>query len=150
MLTVNQRKILILSDDASFSTQVCDRWQSERVVPAFIALQGDSARVLAPESLDLSIIDLPRADAHRVARRVCELSGKPVILVCGDAETLQSARRESPRALAMMRSGSWADFVVLLALEGLRRVEAARRADHAERVGALLKCHATLGQYVIE
>ena len=150
MLTVNQRKIVILSDDASFSSQICERWQNERVVPAFIVLQGEGARALAPESMDLAILDLPRADSHSSARRVCELGGKPVLLICGDADTMQSVRRESPRALAVTRSGNWPDFAVVLALEALRRVDAVHRADHAEQVGALLKCHATLGQYVIE
>ena len=150
MLTVNQKKIVILSDDASFSSQVCERWQGERAVPEFTVLKGDSARALAPESLDLAVIDLPRPDAHRAARRVHELSGKPVILVCGDAETLQSVRRESQRFLTVMRSGNWPDFVVVLALEILRRIDAVHRADHAEQASALLQCHATLGQYVID
>ena len=99
MLTVNQRKIVILSDDASFSAQLCDRWQSERVLPAFTVLQGEGTRALAPESMDLAVIDLPRADAHRAARRACELSSKPVLLMCGDANTMQSVRRESPRRI---------------------------------------------------
>jgi len=150
MLTVNPRKICILSDDASFASQICDRWQGERLVPAFNVLKGDNVRSLALEGLDLALIDLPRSDAHRVTRRACELSGRPVILVCGDAETMQSVRQESPRALVVMRSGNWPDFVVVLALEALRRAEAVHRADCAEQMGALLKCHATLGQYVIE
>jgi signal transduction histidine kinase len=40
--------------------------------------------------------------------------------------------------------------LLLLALEVLRRVDAVNRAQRAERVNALLKCHATLGQYIIE
>jgi signal transduction histidine kinase len=32
----------------------------------------------------------------------------------------------------------------------LRRIDAVRRADHAEQASALLQCHATLGQYVID
>ena len=150
MLTVNQRKIAILSDDASFPSQICERWQCERVVPAFTVLRGESARALTPESMDLAVIDLSRADAHRAVRRACELSGKPLLLICGDSETMQSVRREAPRALVLMRNGNWPDFVVVLALEALRRVDAVHRADHAEQVSALLKCHATLGQYVIE
>jgi signal transduction histidine kinase len=150
MLTVNQRKIAILSDDASFPSQICERWQCERVVPAFTVLRGESARALTPESMDLAVIDLSRADAHRAVRRACELSGKPLLLICRDSETMQSVRREAPRALVLMRNGNWPDFVVVLALEALRRVDAVHRADHAEQVSALLKCHATLGQYVIE
>jgi signal transduction histidine kinase len=150
MLTLNQRKIVILSDDASFSSQLCERWQNERQVPAFTILQGEGARALAPETMDLAVIDLPRVDAHRAAHRICDLGGKPVLLVCGDAETMQSVRKEAPRALVVVRSGNWPDFVVVLANEALRRMDAMHRADHAEQVSALLKCHATLGQYVIE
>jgi signal transduction histidine kinase len=150
MLNVNQRKIVILSDDASFSSQLCEHWQNERQVPSFTILQGEGARALSPENMELAVIDVPRVDAHRAARRVCDLSGKPVILVCGDSETMQSVRKEAPRSLVVMRSGNWPDFVVVLAHEALRRVDAMHRADHAEQVSALLKCHATLGQYVIE
>jgi signal transduction histidine kinase len=150
MLNVNQRKIVIFSDDASFSSQLCEHWQNERQVPAFTILQGEGARALSPENMELAVIDVPRVDAHRAARRVCDLSGKPVILVCGDFETMQSVRKEAPRSLVVMRSGNWPDFVVVLAHEALRRVDAMHRADHAEQVSALLKCHATLGQYVIE
>ncbi len=150
MLNVNQRKIVIFSDDASFSSQLCEHWQSERQVPAFTVLQGEGARALSPENMDLAVIDVPRVDAHRAARRDMRTQRQARPSGLRGRGHMQSVRREAPRALVVMRSGNWPDFVVVLALEALRRVDAMHRADHAEKVSALLKCHATLGQYVIE
>lgn len=151
MLIVNQRQILIISEDAGFAPQLSARWQGERVLPAFTILGSERGLALSPDNFDLAILDIPHAaDSFRTARRALELTGKPLILVCGNAEIAQAARRESSRALAVTRIDEWPDLVVLLALEVLRRVEAVQRADRAEQVSALLKCHATLGQYVIE
>jgi signal transduction histidine kinase len=150
MLTVTQRKILVLSEDAGFAPQLSARWQGERVVPAFTIVGAESGLALGPESFDLAVLDVPRAESGRAMRRALELSGKPLLLVCGNSEITQAARRESPRALSITRTDGWPDPVVLLALEVLRRVEAVHRAERAERVSALLKCHATLGQYVID
>jgi signal transduction histidine kinase len=148
MLSVNQKRIGIISDDADFASQVSGRWQSERVVPAFTVLGSMSA--LNPESFDLSVIDMPLPDSHRAQRRALEGRGRPVILVCGTSDIAQTLRRESSRVAAVTRHDGWPEFVVLLAVETLRRVDAVHRADHAEQVNALLKCHATLGQYMIE
>jgi signal transduction histidine kinase len=150
MLTVTQRKILIISEDAGFAPQLSARWQSERVLPAFTILRSEGGCSLSPDSFDLAILDIPHADSCRTARRALELTGKPLILVCGNSEIAQAARRESSRALALTRTDEWPDLAVLLALEVLRRVEAVQRADRAEQVSALLKCHATLGLYVID
>ncbi len=148
MLSVNQKRIGIISDDADFAGQVSGRWQSERVVPAFTALGNKGP--LNPESFDLAVVDVLLPDSHRALRRALEGGGRPVILVCGTSDIAQTLRRESPRAVAVPRHDGWPDFVVLLAVETLRRVDATHRADHAEQVNALLKCHATLGQYMIE
>ena len=149
MLTIAQRKIAIFSSDADFSAQISGRWQSERVVPAFTVMSREDSTA-DPDAFDLAIVDISSADSHRVQRRSLETIGKPVIFACRTADILQSVRRESPRATALARQEGWADFVVLLAVETLRRVDAAHRADRAEHVNALLKCHATLGQYMIE
>jgi len=150
MLTVKQKRIGIISDDADFAGQISGRWQSERVVPAFSVLGSQVAPAINPESFDLAVIDVPVAGVHRAWRRSLEAAGQPVILVCGTSEITLTVRRESPRALVVTRHDGWPDFVVLLAVETLRRVDAVHRADHAEQVSTLLQRHATLGQYMIE
>jgi signal transduction histidine kinase len=148
MLTVSQKKIGIISDDADFASQISGRWQNERVVPAFTVLGTTAA--LNPESFDLAIFNIPLADSHRAWPRAFEVGGRPVVLVCGTSEITQTVRRESPRALVVTRHEGWPDFVVLLAVETLRRVDAMHRANRAEQVSALHQRHATLGQYMIE
>jgi signal transduction histidine kinase len=149
MLTIAQRKIAILSADADFAAHISARWQSERIVPDFTVARFEGTAP-EPDGFDLAILDISEADSHRAPRRAWEAIGKPVIIVCSTADITQSVRRESPRATVVSRQQGWADFVVLLALETLRRAEAAYRADRAEQVNALLKCHATLGQYMID
>lgn len=150
MTTANQRKILIISEDAGFSRDLAQRWRSERVVPAFTVGSDDAAHTLHPDHFDLAVVDVARRDGHRSIRRALEQSGRPGILVCASTEILQAVRCESARASSLVRNEGWSDFVVLLASEMLRRVDAVNRAERAEHVGALLKCNATLGQYVIE
>jgi signal transduction histidine kinase len=72
------------------------------------------------------------------------------MVVADPAETVQMVRQEFPRAVVLQQLEGWADPVVLLAIEIVRRVEAVNRAERAEESTELLKCHATLGQYMIE
>lgn len=150
MLTVNQKKIGIISDDNDFASQICSRWQSERVVPAFTMLGSQVVPAINPESFDLVVFDVPLADSHRALCHSLEAAGRPVILVCGTPEIRLTMRGEFPRAVAVTRHDGWAEFVVLLAAETLRRVDAVHRADRAEQLSALFQRHATLGQYMIE
>ena len=149
MTSLQQRKILILSGDAGFSRDLIQRWRSERVIPAFTDAPAHTHN-LNPEQCHLVVVDVAQPEAHRAARRAFEQSGRPVILVCAGLDILHAARKESSRALAIRRTEDWSDVVVLLASEIFRRVEAVTRAERAEHLGALLKCNATLGQYVIE
>jgi signal transduction histidine kinase len=150
MSIVDQRTILIVSDDAEFPRQVAARWQSERMVPAFTVLGSDFRHGFDSEAFDVAVVGPLRRDAMRPALRALESSGKPVIVVSEESQTAQASRRESARVLAVSRNEGWPDTVVLVAIEILRRVDAVNRAERAEHVSALLKCHATLGQYVIE
>jgi len=147
---VDQRTILVVSDDAEFARQVSARWQAERIVPAFTIRGGDLHPVPAPDAFDLALVGplLPRD--HRAALRTLDLCARPTIVVSDDVQALHGLRREFPRLLAIRRHETWADTVVLLALESLRRADALKRAERAEQISALLKCHATLGQYMIE
>jgi signal transduction histidine kinase len=147
---VEKRTVLIVSEDAEFPRQISARWQSERNVPAFMLLGSGLRHGLDAMTFDLAIIGPGSGDALRPALQALEPGGNPVIVVTDEAQTIQGIRREFPRAVAVHRHGGWTDTVVLLGIEVLRRVEAVNRAERAEQASALMKCHATLGQYVIE
>jgi signal transduction histidine kinase len=150
MSIVDQRTVLILSDDAEFPRQVSGRWQSERMVPTFTVLGSNLQHGFDSDAFDLAVVGPLRRDALRPAVRSLEASGRPVIVVSEASPTAQALGLESSRVLAVRRSEGWPDTVVLVAIEILRRVDAVNRAERAEHVSARLKCHATLGQYVIE
>ena len=147
---MEKRTVLIVSDDAEFPRQISARWQSERNVPAFMLLGSGLGHGLDAMTFDLAIIGPGHGDALRPPLQVLEAGGNPVIVVADEAHLLPAMRREFPRVVAVHRYGGWTDTVVLLAIEVLRRVEAVNRAERAEQVSALMKCHATLGQYMIE
>jgi signal transduction histidine kinase len=150
MSIVDQRTVLILSDDAEFPRQVSGRWQSERMVPTFTVLDSNLQHGFDSDAFDLAVVGPLRRDALRPAVRSLEASGRPVIVVSEASPTAPALGLESSRVLAVRRSEGWPDTVVLVAIEILRRVDAVNRAERAEHVSARLKCHATLGQYVIE
>jgi signal transduction histidine kinase len=146
---VDPHTVLIVSDDAEFSRQVPARWQAERAVPAFTMVGGDSKQGFDYSPFDLVIMGPIRADACAPLLRAIDPSRKAVILV-SDTPRPESLRAQFPRLLVLRRYEGWPDTLLLLALEVLRRVDAVKRAQRAEHLNALLKCHATLGQYIIE
>lgn len=148
--TVDQHTVLIVSDDAEFSRQISGRWQSARAVPAFTLLGSDLSRVCDRDAFDLAVVGSIPPAALSQALRVLDPSRKPVILLSDQSHSAQSLRREFSRLLVLGQHQGWPDTIVLLATEVLGRADAVNRADRAERVNAILKCHATLGQYIIE
>ena len=145
-----QCTVLIVADDPDFPRQISARWQSERNVPAFTLLGNGSGHGLDAMTFDLAIVGPASRDAQRAVLRTLDSDSNPVIAVTDEARTIPALRREFSRAVAVHQHGGWTDTVVLLGIEILRRVEAVNRAERAEQVSTLMKCHATLGQYVIE
>ena len=147
---MDQHTVLIVSDDAEFPRRISSRWQSERRVPAFTVLGPDLRRGWDAGAFDLTIVGPLRREALRPTLLAIEARADAVIVVMEEAQTVPAVRREFPRVLAVTGNEDGPDTVVLLAMEILRRVDAVNRAERAEQVSARLKCHATLGQFVIE
>lgn len=145
---MDARSVLIFSDDAEFPRQISARWQAERLVPNFVVRGSDFAKDLDRNLFDLAIVGPSNSAELKRVLRALDPGRKPVILV--SARNAQKLRADFPRLLCLQEHEGWPDTVVLLASEVLRRVEASERAERAELVNAHLKCHATLGQYVID
>ena len=144
------RSVLIISDDPGFARQLCDRWQAERAVPAITVVGSTLAHSADRDAFEVAIVGGVRPEALPSALRVLDSSGKPVILLCETGSTVAQYRQEFARFLVLRRHEEWTEMLVLLANEILRRSEAVNRAQRAEQINALLRCHATLGQYVID
>jgi signal transduction histidine kinase len=145
---VDPRSILIISDDPSFSRQITDRWSDQRATPRF-AISRNLDKTLDLNTFDLFIVGAGVVSALKRVMRALD-AGMPVIFVATSAEQAESLREEFPRLLVLPTHEGWAETVVLLAGEILRRVDAVARAERTELVNAHLNRNATLGQYVLD
>jgi signal transduction histidine kinase len=147
---VDSRIVLVISDDVEFSRAVSERWQGERVVPTFMVSGSAHAHDVDRDSFQLAIVGRLGSQELSAVLRTLESSGKPVILVCDSAAQAEQYHREFVRLLPLRQDEGWLETLILLANEVLRRTEAVQRAQRAEQINTLLRCHATLGQYVID
>ncbi len=162
MSTMDPLTVLLVSDDEVLVRQLTDRWQEERVVPAFVvAADADALH----SSFDLALVScaLTGATTHPGAAALAGLAGqvsaalsvldkasRPTLVVADCPDSRAAVRRQFPRALVLSQHEGWPDTVVTIATEVLRRVEAVRRAERAEQLNLCLKRNATLGQYVLD
>jgi len=142
-----QRNVLIISDDSEFSRQISERWRATRNAPAFTTAGSSIPEHVNGLSFELAIVGDMRSEATLSILQVLDSLGKPVIFV---RKSTEPRRDEFTRVLFLAHCEGWLDLVILLGSEVLRRVEAVSRAERAEQVNSLLRCHATLGQYVID
>ncbi len=148
MLSAAQPTVLIVSDDPGFSRRISDRWQQERSIPAFTVVGSALVQSVDREAFDLGIVGGVRPEGLPSVLQALESMGKPVILLAEAGQVTEHF--ESPRLLVLHKHEEWSNTLILLASEVLRRTEAVNRAQRAEQINALLRCHATLGQYVID
>jgi signal transduction histidine kinase len=147
---VDQPTVVIISDDAEFSRLISGRWQAERIVPALTVIGVHLRPGFDPDVFDLAIVGPAAADAVRPVLEVLDRTGCPVIFVSDRAATARSIRAELPRILVVRQYEAWADTLVLVATEALRRAEALARARRAEETNGILRRHAVLGQYALD
>ena len=143
---MSQSKVLIVGDDAEFAQTVMARWQAERMVPELATLDSanSDAQVWAYDLIILGAVN----DTEAVLK-ACEAATRPVIAVAGGAN--QAVLREPrPRVLVMREHEGWADTLVLLASEVLRRIDATARMRKTDQALAASEGHATLGRFMVE
>jgi signal transduction histidine kinase len=127
--------VLLVSDDAEFARSVVARWQVERHIPEITLATSDVWFVSQGHSSILTTL--------------CTPPNTPAICVTEDENDIAVLRSEHPRLLVIARHEGWANMLILLASETLRRVEALGRAHRAERMAIESQNHATLGRYVL-
>lgn len=142
--------VLIISDVPDFARTLMGRWQNECRLPTFTLLGGevwDSTRRVPG---DLAVVGpMPRARLEPVLRSL-QHSGTATLCVSGDAATLAWARSIHDRTLAVVQQDGWADVVVVLCGEVLHRIEAERKAQHAEVAITETEQVAALGRYMVD
>jgi signal transduction histidine kinase len=150
MPDLDQPTVLIVSDEAEFSSALTARWQTERNVPAFTLMQGDLCHKLDGESFDAALVGAVRARALPRILKALQPAAKPVLVVCEDAPAARKAREAQPRVQVLRQTEGWLDAAVLVVSEMLRRGEIAGRLERREKENAFLQRQAALGGYILE
>lgn len=154
--------VAIVSDEPEFVRVLMNRWQAERVTPAFTVVAAGSPsnagvafdRVGEPVPTALpecELVVLGGVAGERVPQlqRALYQPARPLICVVAPAD-YRRLRDSLPQALLLPQGDCWAENVVLLAGECLRRAQAVLRAQRAEQLLTAGQRHATLGKYVVE
>jgi signal transduction histidine kinase len=143
--------VLIVSDDPEFARTLAARWQSERHVPEITVATGSIWHPASAASHDAIIIGpLRESDSRAILRAANASSRAAAIYFAGDPTSVERLRSDYPHLLIVPRTDGWANMLVLLATEALRRVEAVRRAQRAEGTALTSQGHATLGRYMLD
>jgi signal transduction histidine kinase len=136
---LTQPALLIVADDAEFARTIVSRWQSEREISDGIRQGG----------FHLAIVG-PTRGSRDALMRALEAAAVPVIYLAADADSARALRSHSPRAIVLRQHDGWADALIALATEVLRRHDLLARLQRAEQNAAASQRHATLGRYMIE
>ncbi len=143
--------VLIVSDDPEFARTLAARWQSERHVPEITVATGSIWHPASALSHDAIIIGpLRESDSGTILGAANSASRAAAIHFAGDAKDIDRLQSEYPHLLIVPRTDGWANTLVLVATEALRRVEAVRRAQRAEATALAAQGHATLGRYMLD
>ncbi len=148
---MSHSSVLIVSDDTEFARTVAARWQAERYVPEVTLVTGDVWRPASAADYDLVIVGPVRSERPRAVLASLEAApGVVAVYLAEDEREISQLRAEHPHLLVIPRQDDWISTLILVSSEALRRVEAVRRAQRAERLALDCQRHATLGHYMLE
>ncbi len=141
---------LILTDDAEFARLLSACWQTERQLPGLSVVTSDLWNHGEPVVRDLIVIG-PLKEQHP-ADLLSSMAPNTAIILCApsDLKELGKLRKRYPRLLYVPVREDWAQVVLLVAGESLRRTEALRLARQAEQRAAQNANDAVLGRYMTD
>lgn len=142
--------LLILTDDAEFARLLSACWQAERQSPRITVLNSDLWAAKGRGAYDLVVVGpLERGKISSVLRSI-EPACAVILCVPADSGELGQLRTRYPRLVHVPFREDWAQTLVLVAGESLRRAEAAKLARQAELRAARSEQYAVLGRYMLE
>lgn len=147
---MSDASVLIISDDVEFAHTIMGRWQVERSVPAFTLMSSDSWCEKHAGDYALGILGRVRGNRTDFMLEMLAASPAPTIYVAADGSRAAALRSSHKHLHIVSGYDGWADFVVQLGGEILRRLDADARAREAEQEAAAAKRNAMLGRYMLE
>jgi signal transduction histidine kinase len=142
--------VAILSDEAEFARLLTACWQAERQAPVITVLNSDLWREQDAPPHDLVVIG-PVGEG-KLTSILRSLDPTTAVILCAQADSREfgKLRAKHPRLVHIPLREDWAQTLLLVAGESLRRTEALRMARQAERLAAKNENHATLGRYMLD
>jgi signal transduction histidine kinase len=142
--------VLILTDDAEFARLLTACWQVERQLPGLSIVTSDLWTRSESVAPDLIVIG-PLKDG-KLADALRSIPSNTAVILCASPESPEMAllRKKYPRLLHVPLREDWAQVVLLVAGESLRRAEALRLAQKSEERAAKNAQQAMLGRYMID
>ena len=142
--------VVILTDETEFARLLTACWQAERQAPRVTVLTSDLWQEQEPPARDLVVVGPVREGALTSVLRMLDPSTAVILCVPADSKELGQLRTKYPRLVHVPLREDWAQTLLLVAGESLRRVEAVRLARQAERAAAKSENYATLGRYMLD
>jgi len=148
---LNQPSVLIISDDTDFARTVAARWQSERHVPEVTLATSDVCQSTGLFGCDLVIVGpVQMGKVHSIISAVGTSRSTAVVHVPDSGDSGSDLQARHPQLLIVPKRDGWAETLILVSIEALRRVEASNRAQRAEHYSQTCQRHAILGRYMLE
>ena len=142
--------VVILTDESEFARLLAACWQAERQAPGITVLNSELWRQKDAPSHDLVVVG-PVSDG-KLTSVLRSLDPAAAVILCApvDSQEFGQLRAKYPRLVHIPLRDDWAQTLLLVAGESLRRTEALRIARQAERIAARNENHATLGRYMLD
>ena len=137
--------VAIITDDAAFANALTRRWLTEREVPAFVLVQGDSD---FQNTLDFDLAVAVRIAPENLAATVNSLNAtnKPAILV----SSLNGNSPHGPKLTVLPEVLEWPNLVVLVSQQMLQRERSKQELNRFQQTIAELERDASLGRFMLE
>lgn len=137
--------VAIITDDAAFANALTRRWLTEREVPAFVLVQGDSD---FQNTLDFDLAVAVRLAPENLAAAVNLLNAtnKPAILV----SSLNGNSPHGPKLTVLPEVLEWPNLVVLVSQQMLQRERSKQELNRFQQTIAELERDASLGRFMLE
>jgi len=142
--------VVILTDETEFARLLTACWQAERRTPVVTVLTSDLWQEQQTPARDLVVVGAVRDG--KLSNVLRSLDPVTAVILCSPADSNKfgQLRTKYSRLVHVPLREDWAQTLLLVAGESLRRVEAVRLARQAERAAAKNESHATLGRYMLE
>jgi signal transduction histidine kinase len=147
---VRNASVLILTDETEFARLLTACWQTERQAPGITVLSSELWKDHEASPHDLVVVGPVQEGKLPGILRSLEPAAAVILCVPADSRELGQLRSRYPRLVHIPLREDWAQTLLLVAGESLRRAEAQRLSRQSERRAAKNEQQATLGRYMID